>query len=73
MIPELDYRAVKNGIRYKWNRVVKKFDMPVEIFADKRACRIRPRPDKWKRLRLGKQFSGNISVNENYLVDLKKN
>jgi len=72
MIPELNYRVVKTGIRYKWNQVVKRFDIPVEIIADGRSYRIHPRTDKWNKLRLGKHFSGNISINENYLVDLKK-
>ena len=72
LIPELEYRAVKNGIRFKWNRVIKRFDMPIEIFAHGRSYRIHPSAGRWKKLRLGKGSDGFITLNENYLVTLRR-
>lgn len=71
MIPELEFKTCKKGICYRWNNVVKGFDMPVEIYTSRKAYRILPKTQKWKKLRIGKDFDGNIKLNENFLVKLK--
>ena len=64
-IPIFEYEVNEGELKYRWNNVIKGFDMPLDISLDNKSIKLFPVID-WKYL---KTIEGNLEINNNYYVD----
>ncbi|WP_394421676.1 M1 family metallopeptidase [Tenacibaculum mesophilum] len=66
-IPELEYTIVNNTLKYRWNNVVKGFNMPIKVTIDGKDELLKP-SDNWQT----KTIKGDsIEVDKNFYVNSK--
>lgn len=66
-IPELEYTIVNNTLKYRWNNVVKGFNMPIKVTIDGKDELLNP-SDNWQT----KTIKGDsIEVDKNFYVNSK--
>ncbi|CAM1362552.1 Peptidase M1 [Tenacibaculum litoreum] len=66
-IPELEYTIENNTLKYRWNNVVKGFNMPIKVTIDGKDELLNP-TENWQT----KTIKGNsIEVDQNYYVNSK--
>ncbi|MEE4001877.1 M1 family metallopeptidase [Tenacibaculum sp. FZY0031] len=66
-IPELEYTLKNNTLKYRWNNVVKGFNMPIKVTIDGKEEFLNP-TENWQT----KTIEGNvIEVDKNYYVNSK--
>ncbi len=69
-IPVLEYKIRKRKLTYRWNNVVKGFDMPVKVnFNGDRW--LKPTTD-WKSITIKRKGGESFTVDRNFYVKLKK-
>jgi len=66
-IPVLEYKIEKGILKYRWNKIVDGFEMPMEIIVGKKNKRIYP-SSKWKEINLN---TDNFSFDKNYYIYTK--
>ncbi len=62
-IPVLEFKESGNRISYRWNTEVSEFNMPVDVFIDKKEIRLTP-SNTWKELSKEVEDLDDIKVNE---------
>lgn len=66
-IPELEYTIENNTLKYRWNNVVKGFNMPIKVTIDGKYELLNP-TENWQT----KTIKGNsVEVDQNYYVNSK--
>lgn len=69
-IPVLEYKIKKNCVEYRWNNVVKNFDMQLKTVINSETHWLKPTL-KWEKIILTDQVT-DFSVDENFYINIKK-
>ncbi|MDB2493115.1 M1 family metallopeptidase [Flavobacteriaceae bacterium] len=67
-IPNFEYYIANNELNYRWNNVVKNFEMPIEIEINKENYWLYPNSD-WQKMKIN---SSEIHIDRNYYIEHKK-
>lgn len=65
-IPILEYIIKDNKFRYRWNNCVRRFNMPVKVFFDKKEEWLKP-TQRWKQMEITTPFS-KFQIDPNFYV-----
>ncbi|WP_028893004.1 M1 family metallopeptidase [Tenacibaculum sp. 47A_GOM-205m] len=66
-IPELEYTIENNTLKYRWNNVVKGFNMPVKVIIDGKVELINP-TENWQTKTMK---ASSIKIDKNYYINSK--
>ena len=69
-IPVLEYKTNKTSIKYRYNNIVKGFQIPIKVYINKKEKWIQPSKD-WNEINLGNSVS-TFSVDANFYVETKR-
>ncbi|SED54596.1 Peptidase family M1 [Tenacibaculum sp. MAR_2010_89] len=67
-IPVFEYQITDNKLKYRWNNVVKGFNMAIKVTANNKACTLKP-TEKWQTL---KTNTKTLVVDNNFYVTVNK-
>ena len=67
-IPNFEYYIDDNELSYRWNNVVKNFEMPIEIEVNKENYWLYPNSD-WQKMEIN---TSEIRIDRNYYIEHKK-
>ncbi|WP_299135362.1 M1 family metallopeptidase [uncultured Tenacibaculum sp.] len=67
-IPVFEYQITNNKLKYRWNNVVKGFNMAIKVTANNKACTLKP-TEKWQTL---KTNTKTLVVDNNFYVTVNK-
>jgi aminopeptidase N len=67
-IPNFEYYIDDNELSYRWNNVVKNFEMPIEIEVNKENYWLYPNSD-WQKMEIN---TSEIRIDRNYYIEYKK-
>lgn len=67
-IPVFEYQITDNKLKYRWNNVVKGFNMAIKVTANNNVCTLKP-TEKWQTL---KTNTNKLVVDNNFYVTVNK-
>ncbi|WP_431167014.1 M1 family metallopeptidase [Tenacibaculum halocynthiae] len=67
-IPAFEYQITDNKLKYRWNNVVKGFNMAIKVTANNNVCTLKP-TEKWQTL---KTNTNKLVVDNNFYVTVNK-
>ncbi len=67
-IPIFEYQITDNKLKYRWNNVVKGFNMAIKVTANNNVCTLKP-TEKWQTL---KTNTNKLVVDNNFYVTVNK-
>ena len=68
-IPVFEYEIENKTLKYRWNNIIKGFNMPIKIYSSKKMQSLKP-TENWQTIAIN---SSTIEIDRNFYVDFKKN